>query len=339
MTLHRLVIAAALAISVAGCFNPHPAPNLMCGPAESCPPGMTCGLDGVCHTEGAGFDAPVSIDAAVDAPPVACQGNQDCQTPPDRCSTAGTCNLTSHTCEFGSVDCSSMNDECNLGVCALGTGACVTMARNEGNTCGAGTSCGPFGACGDFSSVCDGSGMQTRSCTDHACRAGSCVASSRDEMASCVRNTNGATCDTPTETACNACGGFSDTDVCDNTGTHSCTCTTFACQNETCTPTSTSCTVGCTRNTNGTTCSPNSMSCTACAFSGPCDEDAPDASCTCSAFSCQSGSCARQDTSCTRACNRSTDGDFCGCQPCGSVGQPRMCAGGSCSALGICGDC
>jgi hypothetical protein len=338
MTLHPLVVAAALATSLAGCFNPNPRPNLLCGPADSCPPGMTCGIDGVCHTGDAGFDASTSIDAQIDAPPVACQGDQECQTPPDRCSTAGTCNLTSHTCQFGSVDCSSMNNECNLGVCDLGTGACVTTVRNEGNTCGAGTSCGPFGVCGDFSSVCDGSGTQTRSCTDHTCRAGSCVASSRDEMATCVRSTNGVTCDSPTETACNTCGGFAD--MCDNTGTHSCTCTTFACQSETCVPTSTSCTVGCTRNTNGTTCMPSTKTCNACAYSDQCDEDAPQASCTCSAFTCQSGSCAQQDTSCTEDCNRTTDGDPCGCEPCGSFDMRSLrCSGGSCSQRGTCGDC
>jgi hypothetical protein len=346
MMLHRLAFAACLAIAVITCFNPHPAANLMCGPADECPPGQTCGLDGLCHTTGTTVpDASPSdgtpIDAAVDAPPdvpmVQCQGDMDCLTPPDVCSKPGTCNLVSHTCDFGAVDCSSKNDDCNVGVCDLGTGSCVASARNEGNTCGAGTACGPFGPCGDFSSVCDGSGTQTRPCTDHTCRSGACMASARNEMATCTRSTNGVTCSSPTESNCNACSGFSD--VCDNTGTHNCTCTSFACQNEVCMPTNVSCTTACTRNTNGTMCSPNTMTCNACQFPSTCANSGPDASCTCSSFSCQSGTCEQHDASCSQPCTRNRDGFPCGCQQCGMVGTPIFCSGGACTELGICGDC
>ena len=324
MTLH--IALACLSIQLAGCFNPRPAAGVMCGAAGQCPPGLACGLDGTCHAN----------DSPPDAPPVACMRNDDCHAPLDRCSTEGTCNLNTYTCDFGAVDCSSMNSECNLGACEPSTGACVARPRNEGLTCGSGTACGPFGPCDDFSSVCDSSGTQTRACTDYTCRAGACTASSRDEPASCVRSTNGTECDKPTETSCGACG-FSDT--CDNTGTHSCTCTSSVCQNEVCTPTSRLCTTGCTRNTDDTRCAEPTTTCNACAFPAACAETAPPASCICSAFACQSGRCARQDTSCTEPCSRSTKGKRCGCEECGFVGQPLLCSGGACSDRGVCGDC
>jgi hypothetical protein len=336
MTLHRLTVVAYLAI-LSGCFNPRPAANLLCGPAGECPSGQTCGLDGRCHAADAVTDAPV--DSPPDAPPVACQSDMDCRTPPDTCSTQGTCNLASFTCTFPAVDCSSMTDECNLGVCDVSAGGCMARPRNEGNACGAGTECGPFGACGGFDATCDNSGTQMRACTDHTCSAGTCTATPRNDVASCVRDTTGVTCNSPTRTDCGTCGGFSD--VCDNMGTQSCTCNTFTCQNETCTSSSTACSADCTRDTTGITCSPNTVSnCSGCQYPADCANIAPDQSCTCSSFTCQGGGCQQQDMSCAQPCTRNTDGNFCGCRICpNGEAQPRTCTAGLCRNSGVCGEC
>jgi hypothetical protein len=275
----RLMTLLPLAI-VAGCTKPLPLESHPC----PCVPGYTC--DTRYHICVRDDDAPQIPDAAdtpsdspPDAEPVSCQGNADCQTTPDLCSKPGTCNLTSHTCDFPQVDCATLDDECSVGVCDVGSGSCDTRARNEGNACGAGTVCDSFGPCGGFSSVCDDSGTRTRKCTDHTCRSGTCMASSLDEMVTCMRNTN------------------------------------------------------------GTTCGPDQLICDTCIFADDCRETAPPVACTCSSFTCQSGTCEQQDSSCSQPCTRSTEGRFCGCQSCGAFAFPLQCTSGACSPAGPCGDC
>jgi hypothetical protein len=340
MTLHHLSVVAYLGILI-GCFNPRPVPNLQCGPGDECPSGLTCGLDNMCHAVDATvIDLPSDgpVDSPPDAAPVACQSDMDCRTAPDICLNQGTCNLASFTCDFPPVDCSSKSDDCNLGVCDVTAGGCVARPRNEGNACGTGTVWGPFGVCGNFDGTCDASGTQTRTRTDHTCVVGACTETTRNESADCLRNTDGITCNTPTQ-SCDVCGGFADN--CDNTGTQSCTSTSFTCQNETCTPSSTTVSVECTRNTNGTTCAPDTTSCTPCMWPSLCAETAPPQSCTCSSFTCQSGSCSQQDSSCPQPCSRETDGVRCGscvaCPP-GEGRAPQECDAGQC-VVGSCSAC
>src|ERR1041384_7114649 len=90
-------------------------------------------LDGSVSEMDAASDAP--IDAAPDAAPVACSGDNDCQTPPNLCELPGTCDLSMHKCVFLPKDCSTQN------------------------------TCGTFGSCGGANpqDACD-SGTRSRTC-------------------------------------------------------------------------------------------------------------------------------------------------------------------------------
>ena len=77
----RLALAAAVATFVlASCFRPKFNANLACGPGGECPPGQTCGADSMCRAEGG---AAPDAQGLPDAAPVGCQGDGDCQQPPD----------------------------------------------------------------------------------------------------------------------------------------------------------------------------------------------------------------------------------------------------------------
>jgi hypothetical protein len=274
----RLSFAALIAAALAGCFSPSFADHLACGPGGACPPGRTC-VDAICRApDELVIDAPVVVDdpigadaaaadaaaadaapdARPDAAPVGCQGDPDCATPPDKCSTAGTCDLGTHMCRFPAVSCTQLDGDCTVGACDPGSGACVAMPRHEGNSCGAGTSCGPFGPCG-FADACAENGTQSRACTSHTCHAGACVGASTTDTAACQRgSTDGATCGSPGLAGCDVCGGF--TSVCDETGTQACTCTQPICANGTCSGEIDSpCTQGCTRDTDGLSCGPGKV--------------------------------------------------------------------------------
>ena len=325
-----VIVAAA----VAACFSPRFRPDLECGPNGECPPGQMCGADRICRGE---VEVP---DARPDAPPVACETSEQCQSPPNPCLLPGTC-TADHVCDFGEVDCSAMADECNDAVCELATGACVRMPAHEAASCGAGASCGAFGPCGNFNDTCDSSGTQSRDCTRNTCQSGTCVAEGYQESAACTRVTDGTTCGTSTVTGCGTCGGFSDT--CDESGSQTCTCTSFTCASDACMPSATSCNQGCSRDQSGVTCaSPTVTNCSGCAYGSICAENAPAETCTCTSFTCGSGSCNANPTSCPQACTRNTDGNPCGCSVCGPIGEDlrsKTCVNGSCAFTGTCGDC
>jgi hypothetical protein len=262
MTFRTILLAALIC---AGCYSPRFKNEIACDPSGDCPPGTTCGVDGRCHGPGGEiFDAPVAtdalaadavavdavaVDAAIDARPVGCAGDGDCTMPPDLCSKAGTCDLNTHVCAFKPVDCSGLNDECSRGTCDAATGQCGKTPINGGVNCGAGTICGAFGACGGFDAVCDTTGTQTRSCTQHTCQAGACTPNTFSETQACSRTVT--TCGTPTVTNCTACDY---TSQCDESASQTCTCTDFNCQGGTCVAVPTSCTQTCTRSTEGDPC-------------------------------------------------------------------------------------
>lgn len=224
MSLRQIAVALLMSGIIAGCGYP-PLPNLAsCGADGSCPGGQQCEADLRCHPTM--VDAPVSmmdaaggspdgkidaapidapIDAAPDAPSVACSGDGDCQTPPNLCAKPGTCNLSVHECVFPSVDCSSQN------------------------------TCGSFGSCQNASpgDVCD-SGSKSRTCMDFACQlsTGLCVASPRVETVDCNGITNGRACgDDGQQISCTSCDYG---DVCDTSASQSCTFAHEKCQSDAC---------------------------------------------------------------------------------------------------------
>jgi hypothetical protein len=246
-SLHLTLVASLTLVLVVGCFDPRFKNGIACDQSGRCPAGQTCRTDGRCHTgDGPPIDAPkIPADAMPDAPdetPVGCQRDADCETPPNLCARPGTCDFASHTCVFGKVECSGMDDDCNVGVCNMATGDCVKQAAREAGACGAVLECGAFGACGGFSETdpCDSSGSQSRSCTRSACQAGACIGTGVTDTQNCTRNTEDMRCNDPTMTDCGGCLEASQSG-CALDGHQSCTCTDFRCKSSTCQAFPTSC--------------------------------------------------------------------------------------------------
>jgi hypothetical protein len=254
----RIVASLAL-VALAACYEPSYQEGIACGPGGSCPSGLTCAGDGTCRRGAGGQDIDSgsgSIDAAgePDAAPVACDGDQDCESPPTACLLAGTCDLGTGTCQFPAVDCTSLDGECTMGVCDVATGECAAQAINQDESCGAGVICEPYGACTAGADVCAETGTQSRSCTASTCQSGACVASTEVESAACSLDTDGVVCGAPTVTDCGLCGFSS---VCDELGSQTCTCSTFSCAGGSCAASPVSCTQDCFRETDGLFCPPS----------------------------------------------------------------------------------
>jgi hypothetical protein len=262
MKLRSFAVVAV--VIAAGCYNPTFKNDIACDPAGACPPGTACGTDGKCHGPGGDVsDAPTAspdasggldIDAStIDAKPVDCANDAECQSPPDLCSTAGACDGTTHRCVFPAIDCSAMNDPCNRGVCEASTGHCVKAPANTTFTCAA-TTCGGFSACAV--GTCDASGQQTRQCAEHKCQSGACQENDYAETVACNNPsppTDATACGpAPTVTACTVCGGFNG--PCGESGTMSCTCTTQHCSGGACVTVQTSCQQDCSRDTDDNVC-------------------------------------------------------------------------------------
>lgn len=346
-------VAAIVAVGLASCFSPDYA-NTRCSAAGECPPGFVCDpASNLCVGTNAPTDAPgadaqrvdafVPPDAPTDATPVGCDGDSDCQTPPDNCSLAGTCNLTTNECEFPAVDCSSLDGVCTVGVCEFGTGNCVAQPHNEGNSCSADTvtNCA---TCGGFTGECGEDGTQACTCTSFACSSGACMPSATSCDEPCTRSTTGIACGSGTTlSSCGACGY---TDSCDESAVKNCTCTDFTCGGGTCNAgAGYSCTDACVRDTENNVCGAGNgdvVSATGCQYTGGvCDETGTNTR-TCRDWDCTNGSCtASANYSCNLACNRVTDGNTCdfGQNGCPNGSFREMCCNttGSCSVP--CGPC
>jgi hypothetical protein len=83
--MHRSRVTVALALAVAGCFNPtYPDGVLACGEGGACPPGQTCDVDHVCRStpadfavEGGSPPGPPGQDLATSPDLAGCQGRCD----------------------------------------------------------------------------------------------------------------------------------------------------------------------------------------------------------------------------------------------------------------------
>lgn len=93
-------------------------------------------------------------------------------------------------CSGTPTDCSSLNDQCNVGQCDAGTGNCVAVPTNEGGTCSDGLFC----TCGDVcvAGTCTPTGSGSGCCDDGI----TCTNDSCNEMTDmCVNVANDAKCD------------------------------------------------------------------------------------------------------------------------------------------------
>lgn len=141
----------------------------------------------------------------------------------------------------------------------------------------------------------------------------------------------GTTCD-----SFGACGGFDPGDVCDETGTRSRDCTDRVCSSGSCIEVERVDSEPCTRDQDGVTC--DDTTCGdfgACGgFSDTCDEHGLRAR-TCTAFACDSGSCAGDDFTDFDFCTRgSRDGITCASDDCGPFGACQFSPTNVCDETG-----
>ncbi len=111
--------------------------------------------------------------------------------------TWGACGGYADTCdETGTRSRAQTEHVCVTGTCqdrvSIDTGAC--SRTTGGTTCGA-TSYGTWGPCTSFSSVCDETGMRSRTNIDRVCVSGACSDQMNSESEACGRTTDGANCD------------------------------------------------------------------------------------------------------------------------------------------------
>jgi hypothetical protein len=106
----------------------------------------------------------------------------------DLCTENNTCNAG--FCGGAPVDCSGVDDDCNIGVCEAATGSCLQQPANEGAACSDGSLCTQTDVCA--AGVCAGeavdcSGLDS-SCNVGVCNAGdgSCESQPINEGLSCA---------------------------------------------------------------------------------------------------------------------------------------------------------
>ncbi|MCH8852939.1 MAG: hypothetical protein IID41_09860, partial [Planctomycetes bacterium] len=112
-----------------------------------------------------------------------------CGDPPD-CNDDDVC--TDDFCDPADgclntpVDCSDLNDQCNLGVCHPASGECVTLPDNEGEPCDDDDLCTTGEACVD--GACGGGTVSDCSDLDDVCLIGVCNPATGDCEAQPVEN-------------------------------------------------------------------------------------------------------------------------------------------------------
>lgn len=145
-----------------------------------------------------------------DAGPITRDGGRDAGGPPD--DDGGTDPDAGGDMDAGGlcddVDCSGMDDMCNLGVCDPATGTCGTEPRADGTACDDADACTTTdvctaGTCGGADVDCSG---MTNMCNVGMCdpTSGACVAMARMDGTACD---DGALCTTGDACRAGTCGG------------------------------------------------------------------------------------------------------------------------------------
>ncbi len=110
------------------------------------------------------------------------------------CGGWGSCSFGDDCIESGTQSRTCTDLACGDGVCrtSMRTESMGCPRETDGNGCG-GPTCDPYGAC-DYADACDENAMQTRTCYDRRCAAGSCGSTPRSESTGCLRDTDGMSC-------------------------------------------------------------------------------------------------------------------------------------------------
>jgi|GEM_PF-2009916 len=179
--------------------------GLTCTKPDSCVAGKCTGSAVVCDDKIA-----CTVDSCAEqlggctanATGCSCKTSADCNDG-NSCNGVETCNLQTLQCQKGTnVDCSALNDACNVGACSAATGACVAVPKANGTSCDDGNLCTQASSC--QAGVCQGTNPVTCAASDQCHDAGTCNAAT----GACVypAKANGTTC-----TDGNAC---TQTDTC-----------------------------------------------------------------------------------------------------------------------------
>ena len=162
------------------CSNPNAANGTSCNDGLVCTDPDTC-TDGVCGGSSITCDDMIActVDTCVeptgcnfDTSGCACTGDPDCDDG-NPCNGVETCNLGNFTCQSGTpTDCSSLDDQCNIGVCNSSTGACEAQPRPNGTGCDDGNLCTQTDQC--QSGACVGSNPVVCNPLDQCHDAGTC---------------------------------------------------------------------------------------------------------------------------------------------------------------------
>jgi hypothetical protein len=154
------------------------------GCQDPCDDGNACTVDDACDGDvcvGTPVDCSGQGDTcnAASCDPAGAEGNCDTLTPlkngtpcddGDACTTSDAC--LNGTCSGPPVDCSNLDDDCNVGVCDPATGQCQTEPANEGGPCDDGDLCTSGDTCS--AGTCSSGSPVDCSFLDDECNVGVC---------------------------------------------------------------------------------------------------------------------------------------------------------------------
>lgn len=181
------------------CSNPLKPDGASCNDALTCSTGDAC-LAGKCR--GATLICNDGVACTVDScseqlggcttnsAACACATSADCDDK-NPCNGTETCNLQTRQCQPGTaLDCRSLDDACNSGVCSPATGKCGAAPKQDGTSCSDGNACTQQDSC--RAGVCQGNSPVTCAASDQCHDAGLCNAA--DGKCSNPIKVNGAAC-------------------------------------------------------------------------------------------------------------------------------------------------
>lgn len=194
------------------CSNPNKADNTPCSDGKACTGGDVC-KSGVCGGSGVTCDDKIACTADSCVEPGGCffdQSKCGCAKDADcndgnACNGVEKCNLQTLSCVAGTaVNCSNLDDACNVGTCNGQTGACSAVPRKDGTACNDGNACTKIDGC--VAGVCKGSNSVTCAALDQCHSAGVC-----DTQTGACSNPNKAN-----GTGCSDGNACTQTDTCQN---------------------------------------------------------------------------------------------------------------------------
>jgi len=164
----------------------------------TCEDGNACTADDTCQLGVCTGGAPPDCDDANECTDDTCDDLAGCQSTPvldgttcddgDLCTETDICG--SGACAGTALDCSSLDDVCNVGACNAGSGLCEAQPSNEGGTCDDSELCTENDVC--TAGVCGGSALDC-SAEDDACFVGVC--NSGTGICEPVEQPDGTACD------------------------------------------------------------------------------------------------------------------------------------------------